>query len=191
VDSDPTQLLVLDFETTGQLDLIAVTGIGIESSLRYPITVDLGILRAETATGGIFMTSPNGFTTNGILTTDGTAPVSLLSAGTLTLGPNAGGVAISATGDIVLQAGVDIVQLVDSSITAGSDISMRANDGNGDMTLFSVTADSGSVALSAGGAVLGIASPVLPAITAQGLLLDDVGSFGVPAWMVVLWPLIT
>nr|MDA3875043.1 hypothetical protein [Kiritimatiellia bacterium] len=180
MDSDPTQLLVLDFETTGQLDLIAVTGIGIESSLRYPITVDLGILRAETATGGIFMTSPNGFTTNGILTTDGTAPVSLLSAGTLTLGPNAGGVAISATGDIVLQAGVDIVQLVDSSITAGSDISMRANDGNGDMTLFSVTADSGSVALSAGGAVLGIASPVLPAITAQGLLLDDVGSFGVP-----------
>lgn len=185
VDSDPAQTTVRDFETAGQLDLRAVNGIGIESSIRHTLTVALGTLRAETATGGIFISSPSGYATNGILTTGGTTPVSLLSGGTVKIGPNAGGVAITATGDIVVQVQGDIVQLPSSSITSGTDIALSANAVDGDITLFSVTAASGSVALSAGGAVMGIATPVLPAISALGLLLDDVGSFGTPAQRVI------
>ena len=191
-DADPAETGRVDFATSGQLTLVASTGIGIAPSgsdlVRHPLTVTLGTLRASTATGGIFVGSDTSFTTNGLRTTAGTTPVVLTSGGTITLGPDAtdalgGGdpaMAVDATGGLVLEAGADLVQVAGSTITAGADSRMVADATTGTITLAAVTVTDADLSLSAGGAVLGYANPTADAITADGLLLDEVASLGSP-----------
>lgn len=180
IDADPASA-ALDFETAGQLTLNASTGIGIDAGNRQTLTVQLGTLAANTATGGIFVSSANSFATNGLVTAN-SGTISLISGGTLTLGPNAGGIAVDSAADLVLRAGTNLVQSVDSSIDAAADISLYAGT---DMLLFAVDTP-GNVALEASGAVMGYADPTLAAITGQGLLLDSVGSLGTPTQRLAL-----
>lgn len=180
IDADP-QLEAADFETAGQLTLNASTGVGIDAGDRQTLTVRLGTLAANTATGGIFVSSDDSFATNGLATAS-SGTISLISGGTLTLGPNAGGIAVDSAADLVLRAGTNLVQSADSTIDAAEDVSLYAGT---DITLFAVNTPAG-VALEASGAVMGYAAPTLAAISAQGLLLDGVGSLGTPAQRMAL-----
>jgi hypothetical protein len=174
IDVDPAQATV-DFETAGQLTLNASTGIGIEAGSRQTLSVLLGTLAASTTTGGIFIGSSADFATNGVISvTSGT--ISLLSDGAITVGPNGGGVAVNSAEDLVLRAGAELTQLTGSTIEAADDISLY---GSTEITLSSVTT-TGNVALESNGAVMGYAEPTVAAITAQGLLLDGIGSMGTP-----------
>jgi hypothetical protein len=175
IDVDPAEAAV-DFETAGQLTLNASTGIGVESADRQTLTVLLGTLAASTATGGIFVSSSAALATNGLITTT-SGTISLLSDQTITVGPNGGGIAVDSAADLVLRAGAALTQLTDGTIEAADDISLYAGT---EMTLFSVTT-TGNVALETEGAVMGYADSSVAAITAQGLLLDGIGSMGTPA----------
>jgi hypothetical protein len=176
VDADPAETTVLDFETTGQLTLIAVTGIGIEAGLRETLTVDLGTLYADTGSGGIFVVGTDSYATNGLFTRDPDTPLSVMAVGTLTLGPDVDGVAVSATGDVVLVAGADLIQLPASEISAGADIRLVSGM---NMTLVRVVTPT-TVALTAGESVMGVVAPTAAAIESTGLLLDNVDSLGTP-----------
>jgi len=180
IDVDPTEAAV-DFETSGQLTLNASTGVGIETGDRQTLTVTLGTLAASTATGGIFVSSTESFATNGLVST-ASGTVSVLSVGTLTVGPNGSGVAIDSAADLVLLAGGALTQLADSTIEATDDVTLYGATG---IMLFSVST-TGNVALESDGAVMGYADPTFAAITAQGLLLDEVSSLGTPAQRVSL-----
>lgn len=174
IDSDPAEAAI-DFETAGQLALWASTGIGIEANDRQTLSVTLGTLSAQSGTGGIFVESATSFATNGIATlTSGT--ISILTDEALTIGKDIAGMAVDSASDLVLRAGTSLIQAADGTIIADEAISLFAGT---DMTLFSV-ATPGNVALTASGSVMGYADPSVAAITASALLLDGVGSVGLP-----------
>jgi len=175
IDSDPAEAAV-DFSTLGQLALDAATGIGIEASQRQTLNVLLGTLSAETASGGIFVTSTAGFATNGLLSTAGTTSISVTSGGDLIVGPNLSGVAVDAAGDLVLLADGNLTQLANSTIDAGADIRLSAG---ATMTLVEVSTP-GDVALSAF-SVSGLPATTETELTANGLYLDNVGTLGTAA----------
>lgn len=172
-DNDPAEAPV-DFATQGQLDLTAATGVGILSGDRQTLAVLLGTLRAETATGGIFVHSEESFATNGLITTGGTSPIGIHSIESLTLGPNGDGITVSSTGDVLLNAGDALEQLVGGIISSDADILFSAPDGL--ITLVEVQTP-GVVTLY-GTVVTGVPGTTAREITAQGLLLYRVGVFG-------------
>lgn len=174
IDSDPAESAA-DFTTTGQLDLTASTGIGIEGNDRQTLSVTLGTLSAESDTGGIFIESATSFATNGVSTTT-SGTISLLTDAALTIGKDLSGMAIDSAADLVLRAGTSLTQEADGTITADQDASLFSGT---DMLLFSVVSV-GNVALEATGSVMGYANPTVPAIAATALLLDGVGSVGLP-----------
>lgn len=171
VDSTPHDVGVTHFTTSGQLTLTAVSGIGIQSGMRDTLRVELGTLSASTVNGGIFISSANSFTLNGIATAGTSVPVSIVSGGTLTVTHT-----VDATGDVVLRAADDFVQSNTSSISAGADIALAAG---GDMTLKRVVTPT-AVALEVEGALMGYANPTVAAVEAAALLLNGVGSVGSP-----------
>jgi len=165
-----------DFITGGQLTLTAFTGIGIESGLRQALTVELGTLRAHSESGGIFVNSPNGFTTNGLTTAADDAPISVVAGGSLLVNAGMGGVAVAADGDLVLRADGNLVQQLGSTISARLDISLYAQN---TLTIADISTP-GSVAMEA---VLVNGHPATGNIqlTAGGWLLEDVGTVASPA----------
>ncbi|MEX2607638.1 MAG: LEPR-XLL domain-containing protein [Kiritimatiellia bacterium] len=175
VDNDPAEALV-DINTLGQIDLIAETGVGVESGERQTLNILADSLSAETATGGIFIHSAASFATSGLVSTGGATPISVLSDMNLDVGPNSGGVAVDASGDLVLTAGGDLTQLSGGAISAAADIRLSSA---GTLTLVEVMTP-GDVALTAL-VVTGLPATTATEITANGLLLDTVGVFGSPA----------
>ncbi len=174
-DNDPAEAAI-DFSTDGQLDLTAATGIGINAGDRQTFDVLLGTLSAETATGGIFVRSTASFATNGLLSTDGTTPISVTSDGDLTVGPNGSGIAVDSTGDVVLLAGGALTQLTGSTIESLTDIRLGAVT---TLTLVEVSTP-GDVALSAA-TVTGLSASTTTEVSANGLFLDNVGTVGTPS----------
>jgi hypothetical protein len=172
IDSDPSQLAVLDFATAGHLELLAANGIGIDSGARDILTVSIGSLSATTVAGGVFISSADSFTVNDVLTTGTLVPVVLTSGGSLTFAGT-----VAATGDVVLRADVDFTQQALASIIAGLDLALQSG---ADMTLARVETP-GAVALEVMGALMGYASPAQAAVAAEALLLNQVGSVGTPA----------
>lgn len=172
IDSDPTETLVLDFSTAGHLDLKATNGIGLSGNDRDTLTVSLGSLSATTAEGGIFISSAESFIIDEVLATGTAVPVIITSDGSLTVQTS-----IDTTGDLVLQAGSNLIQSEDATILAGADIALKAG---GAMTLARVVTTT-EVALEVTGALMGYASPAQAAISASALLLNGVGSVGSPA----------
>ncbi|MCC5844676.1 MAG: LEPR-XLL domain-containing protein, partial [Verrucomicrobia bacterium] len=175
VDADPGESAV-DFATEGQLTLLAETGIGIDSEGDWQtLTVNLGTLRAESDRGGIFISSEASFTANGLVTAAADAPIVVSSAGTILLQGNADDVAVDAHGVLVIEAGGDLIQAVGTTIAAGGPVSLTAV---GEMILASV-ATPGNLSLSAD-SVMGIEGTTGTEISANGLLLDEVGTVGSP-----------
>ncbi|WFB36478.1 LEPR-XLL domain-containing protein [Kiritimatiellota bacterium B12222] len=172
IDSDPAEAPV-DFSTLGQLDLTAATGVGIEAGERQTLNVILGTLSAETATGGIFVSSTAGFATNGLITTADTTPVSITSGGDLVVGGNLAGVAVNATGSVVLLADGHLTQVADSTIASATDIRLSSG---ATMTLVEVSTP-GDVAVTAVD-LIGLPATTATEISANGLYLDQVGSLG-------------
>lgn len=169
IDSDPIQTGVLDFMTAGRLELLAETGIGVESNERDTLTVNIGSLRAVTTEGGVFIASDVAFTVEEVLTTGTLVPVILTAGGALTLAGD-----VDATGDVVLRSDLDFVQMDGASLLAGGAIALRSGAA---MTLSRVQTP-GAVALEVSGALMGYADPAQAAIAASALLFNQVGSVG-------------
>ena len=172
IDSDPTEVTVVDFATEGQLTLSAETGIGIQSGDRDTLQVLLGTLSASTVSGGIFISSQESFNINGLETTGTVVPVSIVSGGSISISGTT-----DATGDVVIRADTDLTQSTGSVIRSGVDIALRSG---ADMTLHRVETPA-NVALEVDGALMGTADPQQSAVAANGLLLNGVGTVGTPA----------
>jgi hypothetical protein len=173
-DADPSASLA-DFETAGQLTLLAEEGIGLSPSEHTPFTVLLGTLRAESTRGGIFVTSPNGFTTNGLITLEDDAPIALTSGGNLQVNGNAGQIAASSAGTFLLSADGSLTQALGTQITAASDVFLISG---GAMTLARVATPE-NLMIEAD-SVMGHPATSGVEIAAEGLLFDAVGTFGSP-----------
>lgn len=166
----------LHFATSGLLSITASLGIGFNGTALTPFRVALGTFEAVTDTGGIFIASDDGFTTQGVRTLSGSAPVSMISGGTLLVNGDTEGRAFAASGTLFLNAQGDLIQAAGTTLTAGADAVVRAV---GTLRVASIHTPA-NLAFSAA-TLIGHPATTGTEISAAGLLLSSVGHAGTAA----------